>query len=348
MLGFLPLAECRNIFDTKTLGHEVFNGPCPEIMEARDEMRKLVKANVSLDDLERESILGEGLFGEVWLVRADVHKTGDPEKRQIFALKIQTTNTSVRADATEAIKREMSVLSQLKHPFVVDLVNKYQDDDNIYMLMNVIRGGELWSVIHKEGDDGEWVSGMSEQQAKFYALVIADTLSSIHRQNVVYRDLKPENVLIDEEGYPILVDFGFAKHCPDKTHTFCGTPNYLAPEIVMNRGHTFGCDHWALGIVIYEMLAGENPFFFDGMDQMSLFEAIVREEMYPLSDETSQEAFDIVDGLLQKDPKDRLGMLAGREKDLLTHKWFDGLDLTAMRSKKLPAPWIPSEDELAG
>jgi serine/threonine protein kinase len=107
----------------------------------------------------------------------------------------------------------------------------------------------------------------------------------------------------------------------------------------MNRGHSYGVDHWALGIVIYEMITGENPFHYDGMDQMSLFEAIVKEEMYPLPDATTEAAFEVIDGLLQKDSTHRLGMLAGGEKDILTHRWFEGINLTDMRAKKIKAPW---------
>jgi hypothetical protein len=344
--GVLTLEDCRTVFDTKVLDDEVNQGPCPEIMKKRAFVRDSVQASVSLTDLNRHSMLGEGLFGQVWLVRAasmGLDPEGDSSGN--FALKVQSKDNSARADAAEAIKREMSVVQQLNHPFIVDLVHSYEDEDSVYMLMSVVTGGELWNVIHTEDDEGNWHSGIPEEQAKFYALVIADTLTYIHYQSVVYRDMKPENVLIDSEGYPIIVDFGFAKHCPDKTYTFCGTPNYLAPEIVMNRGHSFGVDHWALGIVIYEMITGENPFYYDGMDQMSLFEAIVKEEMYPLSDDTTEAAFEVIDGLLQKDSTQRLGMLAGREKDILTHRWFEGINLTDLRAKKIKAPWIPPEPD---
>lgn len=338
--GVLTLEDCRTVFDTKLLDDEVNQGPCPEIMKKRATVRDSVQTSVSLTDLKRHSMLGEGLFGQVWLVRADsmgLDPEGDSSGN--FALKVQSKDSSTRADAAEAIKREMSVVQQLNHPFIVDLVHSYEDEDSVYMLMSVVTGGELWNVIHKEDDEGDWTSGIPEEQAKFYALIIADTLTYIHYQRVVYRDMKPENVLIDSEGYPIIVDFGFAKHCPDKTYTFCGTPNYLAPEIVMNRGHSYGVDHWALGIVIYEMITGENPFHYDGMDQMSLFEAIVKEEMYPLPDATTEAAFEVIDGLLQKDSTQRLGMLAGGEKDILTHRWFEGINLTDMRAKKIKAPW---------
>jgi serine/threonine protein kinase len=209
------------------------------------------------------------------------------------------------------------------------------------MLLDVVRGGELWSVIHREQDNGEWTSGLGEDHAKFYALALADTLAYIHKEKFIYRDLKPENCLIDTDGYPVLVDFGFSKYCPDKTYTLCGTPNYLAPEIIMNKGHGVGADHWDLGIVTYEMITGENPFYFEDMDQMTLFQSIVKEPFYPLAATTSPELNDFITGLLEKEPAQRLGMLAGRENDILRHNWFDGLNVEEMRQKKAKAPWVP-------
>jgi protein kinase A len=183
---------------------------------------------------------------------------------------------------------------------------------------------------------------MPEKNAKFYALVIADVVSFMHRQHIIFRDLKPENVLIDEEGYPALCDFGFAKYCPsDETATFCGTPNYLAPEIVLNRGHGAAVDHWALGVVTYEMITGENPFYYEGQDQMALLQAIVQEDFYPPPGTASKEVVHLISGLLEKEPVQRLGSLAGGEKGILKHPWFSELDINQIRNKKAKAPDIP-------
>jgi len=335
--GVLTLKECRRVFDTSHLGEEDYEGSTAELLSRRDALRSTAKSSMTLDSLDRKEILGEGQFGEVWLVTADSLGTN-----QEFALKIQAKDDPVRKDnVIEAIKREMTVVKQLNHPCIVALIDSYEDEDYIYMLLEAVKGGELWSVIHQEDASGNWTSGMDESQAKFYALVVADTLAYMHRQKFIFRDLKPENVLIDPDGYPTIVDFGFAKYCPDKTHTFCGTPNYLAPEIVTNRGHGGGVDHWALGVVTYEMITGENPFYFEDMDQMSLFQAIVQEPFYPLPDKTSPELVNLMTGLLEKDPAQRLGMLAGRERDILKHKWFAELDLIAMRNKSVEAPYLP-------
>jgi hypothetical protein len=340
--GILTLEDCRNIFDTRSLGDRIFSGGNSELEQKRAALRELMMSNVKLEDLDKDRIIGEGQFGTVWLVRADPHKTNDKNKMFEFAMKVQFKDDPVRRDgAIEAIKREMTVIHQLNHPFIIDLVDKYETEDQLMMLTEPVKGGELWSRIHKEDDEGNWTSGMPESDAKFYALVVADTVAYMHRQKIIFRDLKPENVLIDAEGYPTLCDFGFAKYCPDSTFTFCGTPNYLAPEIVLNRGHGAAVDHWALGIVTYEMITGENPFYYEGQDQMSLLQAIVQEAYYPLPDTVSEGVVNFISGILEKDPVQRLGSLAGGEKGILKHPWFSELDINEIRNKKAKAPFIP-------
>lgn len=126
----------------------------------------------------------------------------------------------------------------------------------------------------------------------------------------------------------------------------CGTPNYLSPEVILNKGHGFATDHWSLGVLVYEMVVGENPFYYDDMPQMELFEAIVRDKFYPLPDEVSDDVFDVIDGLLIKDPTRRLGALAGRGKDIINIGWFRDLDLVDCRQKRHEAPFIPKNTEL--
>jgi serine/threonine protein kinase len=150
------------------------------------------------------------------------------------------------------------------------------------------------------------------------------------------------------EVLQLTFSFCSAKFVVDKTYTLCGTPNYLSPEVIMNRGHNASSDHWSLGVLIYEMVAGESPFYYDGMPQMELFQCIVREKFYPLPDDVSDEAFYLVDELLEKDPTLRLGSLAGRGKDIVAKDWFNEYDLDQLRQKKVKAPFIPKNAELEG
>jgi serine/threonine protein kinase len=204
----------------------------------------------------------------------------------------------------------------------------------VYMLMEMVQGGELYGIIHTRRRDG-----VNEADAKFYAAGIAEGLAYMHRRSFVYRDLKPENVMIDAQGYPVIVDFGFAKYVADKTYTLCGTPLYLAPEVILNRGHTFSADHWSLGVLTYEMITGYTPFYYDGMEQMDLFRAIVKGAYErPWNNKILSS---IVGGLLCKIPAKRLGSLAGGEEGIYMHPWFKNIDFAALRNKQIKAPHVP-------
>jgi serine/threonine protein kinase len=321
-------------------------------LELQQKIRQAVKTNVRLEDLEKISVLGEGQYGEVWLVEVDVFQTGVDSLKQRFALKSQFKTDDTRGDeAMDAIRREIGILESLTqttpHPGIVNLVHTYDEEECIYMLMGLIPGGELWNRIHQEGSDGIWTSGMPEASARFYIYVIADTLGFMHSQNILFRDLKPENVMLDDDGYPVLVDFGFAKRVPhgDKTFTFCGTPNYVAPEIILHSGHDKAVDYWALGVTMYEMVSGENPFYFDGMDQVTLYNAIAREQCYAYPETPSAALLDLTHQLLTKEPHQRLGSLAGGADDILKHSWFADLNLSAIRSQKYEAPWKTNSDK---
>jgi len=317
---------------------------------------------VHLDDLERIKVLGEGQFGEVWLVAADLqlqlgnsdNNYGDESKSELstheeryeFALKLQETYDDYRYDTATSELNIMKEVSESGHPFVSMLYRSYETEESKDMLLGLIPGGELWDNIHKEDEaTGEWLSGLSEGASRFYAMVVADTLDYLHSKHYVFRDLKPENIMLDGYGYPVIVDFGFCKRLPDgpddKTYTFCGTPNYVAPEIVLNVGHNGKVDCWALGIVIYEMISGINPFYYDDMDQVELYRAICEDDGEPLSEKNhSKQVRRLIKGLMAKDPYERLGA-----REVLEHSWFEGLSLKLLRKRQIKAPWIPPGGE---
>lgn len=345
--GCLTVKACRLVLDLQANDNTTSCGSGTELslassatMQRRADLTaSFENDDLTIEELEKIRIVGEGEYGKVWLTRTTT------ESKDIFALKIQQLEQDGES-YYDNIKREVATIGCLHHPYIVGLITSKFTGKECFMVMDFISGGELWSVIHREYPDGRWESGISTKDAQFYSLIIADTISYMHRRNILFRDLKPENVMIDADGYPNIIDFGFAKVCEDKTFTFCGTPNYVAPEIVLNAGHSIGVDHWALGVMIYEMLSGENPFWYEGIDTMTLYEIIVKDEPYPLEKEHSDPVVEsLIDGLLEKDPSQRMGVLAGKDKDILFHPWYDGWELQQLRHKKIDAPWLPPRKE---
>jgi len=349
-LGELRLTKCRSIFDVELLAgrssEAVSMGEIECECNEEDELvKRLASENqlteefkppprpkVKLEDLDKIKLLGAGTFGQVWMV-----SDKNTEEKTTYALKVQTKHDLVEEGQVESVIQERNIMSKVFHPFIVDFITSFQDEKFVYMVVHLIQGGELFSRVHDVENNAD---GIPEHQAKFYALCIADALAYLHRQNYVFRDLKSENVMIDSHGYPKLIDFGFAKYITEKTFTLCGTPGYLPPEIVMTRGHDWSADHWSFGVLIYDMLTGSNPFFYEGMDQMALFHAIV-EEPYDEPKGASPEAKDMISKLLVKEPDHRLGSLSRGEEDILEHPWFAFLDLGKLRQRQTPAPWVP-------
>ncbi len=190
------------------------------------------ESKIQTDDLNMVRILGAGTFGKVWLVS---HK----KSKETYALKIQAKHFLIKNNQADGVIREKNIMEKLNHPFLIKMISHWKDEDKLYMLLKLYQGGELNSVIHTATRDG-----IPERAAKFYAANILEGLSYMHHRHMIYRDLKPANVMLDADGFTVIVDFGFAKIIKDKTYTFCGTPLYLAPEIIVQDGHNAGADHW--------------------------------------------------------------------------------------------------------
>mmetsp|Transcript_16615 Transcript_16615/g.24094 ORF Transcript_16615/g.24094 Transcript_16615/m.24094 type:complete len:801 (+) Transcript_16615:84-2486(+) len=284
--------------------------------------------SIRFKDLVKFRILGVGTFGKVWLVS---HKrSGTP-----YALKMLNKREIIGHHQVEGVIREKNIMSSIDHPFVVNLVSTFQDERHLYMLIELVQGGELFSVIHTETRDG-----IPNANSRFYAACILESLSHLHHRSICYRDLKPENILIDSKGYCVLVDLGFAKIVVDKTYTLCGTPEYLAPEIILSKGHDKGVDYWAFGVLIYEMLVGRSPFYSYGTDQVSLFKRIVQVK-YSFSSAVSEQAQDLIQRLIVRRQANRFGCLARGDMDIRDHAWFNVIDVDKLLRKKIPAPWVP-------
>jgi len=198
---------------------------------------------VAVSDLTKRKVLGQGAFGKVWLVSHN--KTGEA-----YALKEIGKLRILESKQLPSVIREKAFLCLLQHPFILNLVSSFQDESNIYLLLPVIPGGELFSVLHNQKERGR---GLNNEGAAFYSACILEALGHFHQQRIAYRDLKLENVMIDAQGYCRIVDLGFAKVVEDKTYTLVGTPEYLAPEIIMSKGHDVSADYWAYGVLVRSM-----------------------------------------------------------------------------------------------
>lgn len=286
------------------------------------------RLTVTLNSLEKMKILGTGTFGKVWLVR---HKETD----NAWAMKVQKKTEILNYNQVDGVIREKNIMTQLTHPFLINMISAFQDEHDLYMVLNMYPGGELFSLLHRKGS-----SGVTESSAKFYAGVILEALDFMHLRSILYRDLKPENVLMDADGYCVLIDMGFAKMVEDKTYTLCGTPLYIAPEVILSRGHDKAADIWSLGVLIYEMVYGFTPFYDGNADQMALFKSIVQGRVnFPSSRKSA--CNDMVSRMLKRRAPFRLGCTKNGAQDIRTHDWFQGFDFDALRKKQIKAPWKP-------
>jgi serine/threonine protein kinase len=284
--------------------------------------------NFKIDDFEIFTTLGTGTFGRVRQVKL----RGDNAKN-VFALKMMKKTEIVRLNQVEHIKSETKILQEISHPFFVELKTFFQDEKYVYMLFEYVSGGEMFSRLRKEGR-------FANDVALFYISEILLAIQYLHRQEIVYRDLKPENLLIHRDGHIKITDFGFAKKLTnDRTFTLCGTPEYLAPEIIKGAkvGYGKSVDWWALGVLIFEMLAGYPPFYDN--EPIGIYKKIIV-GIIEFPQFLSLRAKDIIRKLLNPDHTRRLGVREHGE-DVKRHKWFRGVDWDALYRKEIPPPWIP-------
>ena len=313
-----------------------------------------------LNEWSLVKILGEGNFGQVWQAE---RKDLDVEDDRSYALKMLSKYQMVCDGEVDTVIEEKRILQMAnQHPFVAKLRAAWQDDNLIYFLQDFLQGGELFSLMLDRTTEYEAGAmpprkAMAESHVQFYTACIADALQYLHSKRIVYRDLKPENALLDEYGYPVLIDLGAAKVLAkdvDRTYTMTGTPRYVAPELVDGSGHSFGVDHWALAILTYEMLTGDHPFDeWDNSDEVALFECITDCDYKKLPETVSTDVRDWMDQLLVKDPERRLGYIASSDIDpnnsycvgksaLLKHPWLSKMKMTGLRRRAVKAPWKPS------
>jgi len=288
--------------------------------------------NICLSDFELMDTLGTGSFGRVRLVKFLQAPAGTPI---YYALKILKKSEVIYLKQVEHVKTEKKLLEQIMHPFIVNLMGAFQDEKNLYLMMEYIIGGEFFSHLRKAGR-------FPNDTSKFYAAQITLVFEYLHGMQILYRDLKPENLLLTSEGNCKVTDFGFAKRVEYRTWTLCGTPEYLAPEIILSKGHGKAVDWWALGILMYEMLAGYPPFYDE--DPLGIYQKILEGKIkFPWH--FDRHSKDLIKKLLTADLTKRLGNLKAGADDIKKHKWFMATATEEywkdVEQKKLPPPIKP-------
>lgn len=291
---------------------------------------ELQEDNLTLEDLSCVKMLGKGMFGNVFLT---IHKT----KKIFYALKTVDRRKIYAYELQESLILERKVLMQLDHIFIMKLVKTLKDHKRIYFVLEYVRGMDLFDVIRK-------MPMVSEEDSRFYTACLIVILQHLHDRDIIYRDLKPENVVVDEEGYLKLIDFGTAKIVNGRTYTIVGTPHYMAPEVILRKGYTVAVDYWSLGIVLYELLFEKVPFAEEEEDPMIVYEIVLTARLrYPRIQKPIAEVKSVIDQLLNKNPSLRMG--AGFEK-LKSHPWFSFIDWEKLLSKDIKAPYIPKVKKL--
>ena len=292
-----------------------------------DDQALNVKA--TYNDFEPLKLLGRGSFGEVILVRLKANK-------KVYAMKILSKSMLKLKKQEFHTKTERDLMVKINCPFIVNIKSAFQDSNKLYMVSEFMQGGDMFFHMH----DGQIVI-FNNEKTKFYILELVLALEFLHKRNMIYRDLKPENILLDEKGHVKLTDFGLSKILDEdnkKTYTICGTPQYLAPEVLLKMGYDKAVDWWSLGCVMYEMLSGRLPFCIKR--GMKLTQKIYEKGVeYPKS--LTNEAIDLIQKLLVVDPQKRLGQGPNGSDEIKKHPFFKGVNWDDAWKKKIKPPFIP-------
>ncbi|XP_063904043.1 cGMP-dependent protein kinase, isozyme 2 forms cD5/T2-like isoform X1 [Zophobas morio] len=284
---------------------------------------------VELSDLKKLTTLGVGGFGRVELVQIQ----GDSNRS--FALKQMKKAQIVETRQQQHIMSEKEIMGEANCDFIVKLFKTFKDRKYLYMLMESCLGGELWTVLRDKGH-------FDDATTRFYTACVVEAFDYLHSRNIIYRDLKPENLLLDNQGYVKLVDFGFAKklHSGRKTWTFCGTPEYVAPEVILNKGHDISADYWSLGVLMFELLTGTPPF--TGADPMKTYNIILKGiDAIDFPRNITRNAMALIKKLCRDNPAERLGYQKGGISEIQKHKWFDGFNWEGLVNRTLSPPILP-------
>merc|ERR1712113_411611 len=303
-----------------------------EETEAGDTLGFSMSKKLTINDFTFLKVVGKGSFGKVMQVRKN-------DNGKIYALKVLKKKELVKRKQVVHTQTERRVLAGVDNPFIVSLRYSFQSDAKLYMVLDFFNGGELFFHLKNEGR-------FSQKRSKFYSGVICLALQGLHSNGIIYRDLKPENVLLDHEGHIKITDFGLSKDSLKGdmiTHTFCGTPEYLAPEVLHQQGHGKAVDWWSFGTLLYEMMTGLPPFYNQNLNVM--YEKILHAPI-PMPKYLSKEARSLFLGLLERDPKRRLGSSKNDASEIKEHVFYKGLDFVKLLKKEIKPPYKPKVEEI--
>ncbi|KAJ4851379.1 hypothetical protein Tsubulata_006698 [Turnera subulata] len=285
-------------------------------------------------DFEILRMIGQGAFGKVFQVRKKRGPIeGDGEGDGIYAMKVMRKDTIIKKNHVDYMKAERDILTKVVHPFIVQLRYSFQTKSKLYLILDFINGGHLFFHLYRQGI-------FSEDQARVYTAEIVCAVSHLHKCGIVHRDLKPENILMDADGHVMLTDFGLAKEIDEssRSNSMCGTTEYMAPEILLSKGHNKDADWWSVGVLLYEMLSGQPPFTHP--NRKKLQERIIKEKI-KLPPFLSTEVHSLLKGLLQKEPSKRLGSGAGGGDEIKRHKWFKSINWKKLEARELQPKFKP-------
>ncbi|KAI8087376.1 hypothetical protein BDF21DRAFT_358843 [Thamnidium elegans] len=288
------------------------------------------KRKVVLDNFSFLAVLGKGNFGKVMLAEEKFDK-------KLYAIKMLKKRFIIDNDEIESVRSEKRVFqaaNRERHPFLINLHSAFQTETRVYFVMEYVNGGDLMWHIQR----GQF----SERRAKFYACEVLLALEYFHSQNIIYRDLKLDNIMLSLDGHIKMADYGLCKEnmgYGKTTGTFCGTPEFMAPEILREQNYGRAVDWWAYGVLIYEMLLGQSPF--RGEDEDEIFDAILEDDiLYPIN--MSSDSISICQQLLQRDPSQRLGSGPDDAVSIKRHPFFRGVNWDDMLAKRVPPPFYPT------
>ena len=287
--------------------------------------------NINRNNFKFLYVIGKGGFGRVWKIQSK-------KTKQTFALKEMSKLKIIDKKSEKSINSEREFLSKLNHPFIVNMHYAFQDKENLYLVMDMLSGGDLRYHVSR-------YRKFSEEQTRFFIANMIYALQYIHGHNVIHRDIKPENLVLDEKGYVRITDFGIAKeNMPDNSSETSGTPGYMAPEVMKAKNHSFPVDFFAIGVIGYEFMLGKRPYYGKNRkeikEQMLSTPAVIKEEN--IAHGWSTDSADFINLLLKRKEEKRLGYKNGAA-EIMNHPWLKYYPWKELKNKTLLAPFVPEE-----